>query len=447
VRATLEQGLAGWVIRHLQPALLVDTSHDDRWLRRPDDEVGRTGPKSAICIPLLSRDKLVGVLTIVHPVPGFFNTDHLALLQAISDLAGIAVDNARLYESLQAANWRYRELFEDSIDPILITDWQGKILEANRGAVQVSGYPIEKLQQLTVMDLHEVNHERTGEKFEKLQDGQAVRYEADLMRYELDKLPVEVYTREVVIEGQKLIQWILRDISERKALASLQDDLMAMVYHDLRSPLGNITSSLDVLLTMLPKDVAVSLKPVIDITTRSTARMQRLISSLLDIYRLESGQPITQRKEVSAHDLAQEAVDTIQATLEGRQQTVQMEVPEDLPLLWVDADMVKRVMINLLENASKFTPVQGRMAICGVQEGEWIRMWVQDSGPGINTDMSEKIFEKFTRMQAHRSVKGIGLGLAFCRLAVQAHGGRIWVESQEGKGSRFLFTLPWAKPA
>jgi GAF domain-containing protein len=123
---TIDQGLAGWVLRHRQPALVPDTSKDDRWVRRPDDAEDKSGSKSAICVPLSSRENMSGILTIVHSVPGFFNHDHLALLRAIADQAGIAIYNARLYDSLQSATRRYRELFEDSIDPIIITNWQGK---------------------------------------------------------------------------------------------------------------------------------------------------------------------------------------------------------------------------------------------------------------------------------------------------------------------------------
>jgi GAF domain-containing protein len=101
LRDTLERGLAGWVIRNRKPALVPDTRRDERWLRRPDDTRSETGAKSAICVPLLAREKLVGVLTVVHPQPGTFNEQHLNLMQAIADQAGIAILNARLYTESQ----------------------------------------------------------------------------------------------------------------------------------------------------------------------------------------------------------------------------------------------------------------------------------------------------------------------------------------------------------
>ena len=126
LKETVDRGLAGWVIQHRKAALVPDTSKDKRWIRRPDDAKDQSGAKSAICVPLLAREHLVGVLTLVHSAPNAFNSAHLDLMQAIADQASIAVFNARLYNDLQNAHQRYRELFEESIDPIFITDWEGR---------------------------------------------------------------------------------------------------------------------------------------------------------------------------------------------------------------------------------------------------------------------------------------------------------------------------------
>jgi signal transduction histidine kinase len=162
----------------------------------------------------------------------------------------------------------------------------------------------------------------------------------------------------------------------------------------------------------------------------------------LDINRLEAGQRITNLKEVRIQRLAAEAVETILPNAEARSQTVIQEVADGLPSLVVDEDMIRRVMINLLENAVKFTPTFGEIRIGGKPEKGHILLWVEDTGSGIPADSRERIFEKFTRLEVQNAPRGIGLGLAFCRLAVQAHHGRIWVEPNSPKGSRFLFTLP-----
>jgi two-component system, NtrC family, sensor histidine kinase KinB len=445
LQGTLEQGLAGWVVRNRTSALIADTNQDKRWVKRDYEGSGPSISKSAICVPVLARDTLVGVLTIVHSQPGFFTQEHLALVEAIALQAGTAINNAQLYDSLQSVNRRYRELFEDSIDPILITNLDGKVLEANRQAVRSLGYDLPELLNHQVFQFHEAHLELLGENFCELDEGQIINYESGLVTVSGSTIPVSVYVRKVNLGGETTIQWIFRDISERKTLDAMREDLIAMIYHDLRSPLANIVSSLDMLEAMVPADSAPSLGTLFTITSRSIDRMQRLINSLLDINRLEAGQPITSQTAVDIHVLGREAVEAILPMTDSKQQEVRVDLPDDLPLVWVDADITRRVFINLLENATKFTPMQGKLTVGGKKDGDCVRFWVEDTGPGIPADARDIIFDKFTRLQGERHPKGLGLGLSFCRLAVQAQGGNIWVEGDVGQGSRFVFTLPAAK--
>ncbi len=445
LQAIVEKGLAGWVLQNRKSTLIPDTSQDQRWLHRPDDDIARSGPKSAICIPLLSREQAVGILTIVHPRPGFLTEDHLALLQAIADQASIFVNNARLYNSLQGLTRRYRELYEAIIEPILITGWDGHIIEANRAAIQFSGLDMAQLAKSSVFDFHEPKWDLLGRDCENLANGSAISYESQLKVSNARPIPIEVFVTRVNLNGAVCLQWILRDLSERKELDALREDLAAMIYHDLRSPLSNIISSLDMLGTILPVDNNPSLKSIFGIANRSTERMQRLISSLLDINRLESGQAITNQKVVEAKALVDSALAAVQPLLEGKQQALQLSLAENCPAIWADEDMARRVLINIIENGIKFSPTRGQLSISVEPEESWVRFSVQDSGPGIPLEARERIFEKFVRLQTERFAKGLGLGLAFCRLAVEAHGGRIWVDSRLGQGSCFSFTLPVAR--
>jgi PAS domain S-box-containing protein len=610
LRDTMERGLAGWVIRNRKGVLILDTSKDDRWLMRPDDAMDRTGLKSAICVPLLAREQLVGVLTLVHPAPNAFSEEQFDLMQAIADQVGIAVLNARLYtesqrqarvmtalaegaaamnaslrmedvyqriliqtmqalqvetvtlgmldgdqivyraaagqnagnilgrkialgqgiagvaalegrgvvvpevsqdknygeadmfggvimrsvvvapiqfqgrvigiieainpiaksfdpdallvmtgigglagstiqnaqlfERLQAAHERYHELFEASIDPMLVTNWDGHILEANRQAILLSGYTNEKLHTLTIGQLHEVNWNRTGMEFETLRENRTCSYESSLHREDETHTPIEVYARRVELDESDAIQWILRDITERKELDSLREDLTAMIYHDLRSPLANIVSSLDVLFSMVPEEDKETVLTVLKIAENSTDRIQRLVSSLLDVNRLESGQPVADQKVVDTIQLITRAVHDVEPVAKGRRQTISSNLPNKLPSIWVDEDMARRVLINLMENSVKFTPPDGTLEAGAIHEGDWVHIWVKDNGPGIPVVEQERIFDKFTRLRGGTKSSGLGIGLAFCRLAVVGHGGKIWVESEPGVGSVFHFTFPVA---
>lgn len=613
LRETVERGLAGWVVQNRKPALVPDTSKDERWLRRADDAAEKSGAKSAICVPLLARERFVGVLTLVHPVPNAFNEQHLELVQAISDqasiavlnarlytetqrtarvmtalaegaatinsslemqdvlrrilnqtmqalqvetvalglidshsndlvfqaaagnnsghipglrvptdkglvgkviqagrgvvlpaikhdptlveedrlngvemralaiapiqlhgkvigvleavnpisgafdpdalvvmtglgnLAGTTIDNSKLFEQLQNAHKHYRELFEDSIDPILVTDWEGKVLEANRQAVELSGYTTEQLHTMSIDQLHEVNWGKVGLSFETIKAGTSCTYESGMLRQDGGRLPVEVYARRVEFEDSDSIQWILRDITARKDLDALRDDMTSMIFHDLRSPLGNIVSSLEMMSTLMPEDETLS--SMLNIAKNSTGRIQRLVNSLLDINRLEAGQRIVDQNSIDPVALVREAIRDVEPSVTARQHVLTNRALSVLPLIWVDVDMIHRVLINLLENSIKFTPAGGRIDI-GAQtneDGLFVRFWIRDNGPGIPAAERERIFEKFTRLRGKNKAGGLGVGLAFCRLAVHAHDGDIWIESEEGKGTTFWLTLPVAQ--
>jgi PAS domain S-box-containing protein len=448
----LDKGLAGWVYRTREAVLLTDTRRDARWLLRPDDAEEQSGAKSAICVPVMENDVLLGVLTIVHPRPRFFTGEHLTLVRAVADLAAIAVRNAQLYDSLNEARRRYYEVFEDSFDPIFITDWEGHIVEVNRQVEKTTGYSREELRGSNILDLHPEGMQRALDRYsgylQKIQAGQVVSYESQLTARNGRVLPVQVHVRQVNFEATQNLQWLVRDISERKHFEALQEDLSSMIYHDLRSPLSNVFSSLEMMEGMLPPDGSSALKQVVNIALRSTERVQRLINSLLDIRRLEAGQPITNRRWVEVRKLFEDVLGFVQPAVVNKRQHLILEIEGSFPPVWVDGDMIRRVLVNLLENGGKFTAEDGSLYTGARLRDEDILFWVRDTGAGISPEIQEKIFDKFISVQSGNTgrlasmPKGLGLGLAFCRLAVQAHGGKIWVVSTPEVGSTFFFTLP-----
>jgi signal transduction histidine kinase len=170
--------------------------------------------------------------------------------------------------------------------------------------------------------------------------------------------------------------------------------------------------------------------------------MQRMISGLLDINRLESGQQIAVKQPFDISDVINEAMDTIQPMAAGKSITIRYDLQQPLSQVMIDEDMVRRVLVNLLENATKFSPA-GSVVMIGAREKEdKVFVWVDDQGSGIPEKAQERIFDKFVQLHGNNTYKGLGLGLAFCKLAVQAHGGTIWVENLPEGGSRFIFTLP-----
>jgi PAS domain S-box-containing protein len=436
------QGLAGLVASNgrglVVPVVKKDPHHSEA------DNFGEIEMRAVVIAPIKSQGKVIGVLMAINPVSGAFDPDALLVMTGLGNLAGTTIQNAQFLDRLQKAHQRYRELFEDSVDPIVITDLEGRVLEANRQAVILSGYSNEALHAMTIDQLHEVKWNKTGLKFETLRNSGECNYESVLRQQNERARPIEVHAHRVEFEETDSVQWILRDITERKDLDALRDDMIAMIYHDLRSPLGNIVSSLELMDGMLPPDE--TLQTMLNIARNSTGRIQRLVNSLLDINRLESGQQIADQHAIDPLVLIRESLKDVEPTAASRHQTLENKAQGVLPLIWVDVDMIHRVFINLLENAIKYTPTGGHVEI-GAQttSGTSVKFWVHDSGPGISPADRDRIFEKFIRLHGRNSPSGLGVGLAFCKLAVLGHGGQIWVESELGKGTTFWVTLPVAQ--
>ena len=441
VRVPLGKGISGWTAKEGRGIVVPDIRKDQRY--DPETKI-RTGleVKSIASAPIRSKGQVIGVLEAITTTDEGFDTDALFVLTGIGSLAGTAIRHAQLFESLQAAHQRYQELFEDSIDLILITKWDGYIVEANRQAVRTMGEDIQFLLDKNIQEVHDTNEEELGPGYENLQAGGTVSYESILHSSTGTHIPVQVYVRQVNIDGVSYLQWILRDITERKNLDSQREDLLSMIYHDLRSPLANVVSSLDTAASMYGEEMDPNLSSLLAIAIRSSQRIDRLTTSLLDIHRLEAGQPIVNPEEFTFSRLAADTLENIAPILNAKKQDVIVDLPEDLPLLIGNADMIQRVLINLLENASKYTPMEGKISLGGYQETEYLHIYVQDNGPGIPDGEREHIFDKYTRLDSNEHVKGYGIGLYYCRLAVEAHGGRIWVESVPGSGVKFNFTLP-----
>jgi two-component system, NtrC family, sensor histidine kinase KinB len=435
-------GIVGTVTREGRGVVIADVNQEKNF--NEADRLWGVEMRAVLVAPIQSQGRVIGILEAINPISTTFDPDALLVMTGIGGLAGTTIQNAQLFERLQAAHQRYRDLFEESIDPIVITNWEGHIIEANRQASLLSGYSREELQQLSIDQLHEVGWNKTGMEFEFLRGDSMISYESSLHKQDESHIPAEVHARRVEFDSTDSIQWILRDITERKELDSLRDDLTSMIYHDLRSPLANIVSSLDVISHMVPEEERETVQSILRIAENSTDRIQRLVSSLLDVSRLESGQPVADQTAVDALALTRKVMQDVEPSVRGRKQDLVDSLPNELPTIWVDEDMARRVMINLIENSSKYSPTGGTIEVGAQAEDSWVHFWVKDQGAGIPPSEQDHIFDKFTRLRGKSKASGLGIGLAFCRLAVQGHGGRIWVESDTGKGSTFHFTFPMA---
>ena len=225
-----------------------------------------------------------------------------------------------------------------------------------------------------------------------------------------------------------------------RRLERLRDDLTHMLIHDLRNPLAVICCFLDFLEFHEAQTLSANAQELVTVARRSAEDLLNMIASLLDVSKIGAGEMKLQREPCDLHALLRAVVAATQPLPDNR--TVTLDAPASPLTLTLDAGLIRRVLQNLLSNALKYTPPGGDVRIVVTPSPGEVRVAVTDTGPGIAPEHQQRIFEKFGQVEDRQNRQGTGLGLTFCKLAVEAHGGRIGVESEVGHGSTFWLTLP-----
>jgi len=434
----LKRGLIGYVYYSRRTVVVRNINTDPRWSVKPGYPFYlKTG--SAIGVPIARGATVYGTMLFVHPDVDYFNAGHIALLEEVGQIAAFALHNAQELHIARAGDTRYLTLFEHSMVPIVLTDLQGTIYDVNYQASEFLGF---SRQALLGVPLHDINLIAVSEYgIEQLEEHEQTFFRMELFDMDGRELPTLVRARRLTLDGRPVLEWMLQDMSAQMELEQLRRDLTAMVYHDLRGPLGNVHASVMKLGEVLQNHHNPLVLKLLQIGLRSTQQLQRLVDGLLDIQALEERKVVLNTQPTEIRPLLLDVVQLVQALAQEADQVIEVEFDDNLPTAWLDEDMITRVLINLVENAIKYTPEGGLIRLQARMRGHYILIIVSDSGPGIPEAMRRRIFDKFSRVKYQDVPKGVGLGLAFCRLAVQAHRGHIWVDSDGKSGSDFKFTL------
>jgi signal transduction histidine kinase len=223
----------------------------------------------------------------------------------------------------------------------------------------------------------------------------------------------------------------------------LRQETSDLIIHDLRNPLSTILVSIKMLLMALPEEALKDNQELLDIAEVSCNRMMDLVNTLLEVSRMETGEV---QMLFSQIDLGQMVAELLKraSVLDRKGIALRSDLPASLPLVTADKEKLERVLTNLVDNALKYTPEQGTVTVGVTPKDGMLALWVMDTGSGVPPEERGRIFERFAQLPGEkRKRRGFGLGLAYCKLTVEAHGGRIWIEEGDGGiGSRFIFTLP-----
>ncbi len=441
VQAVLDEGLAGWVMRNRQETIVYDTETDERWHKFPND----TNPvRSVLCVPFIHDDKVLAVLTLVHPEPNHFDEHHLRLLTIVANQATVAIRNAQLFNQVQQQQRQLEVILHAIPDILLVLDDGGRILMVNEPAkkllsdnAEISRESMIGQDLLRYVDVDPAI--ATVQRIVSKTDHAHLRpFETRSERSQQDFLvTMSVWQN----PGRKTAGFVvvMHDVTTLRDLHRFKDEMLKVVTHDLRSPVSLVISASEMLTyDMPPLEPDSSIPQYMDIIRQATERMQGLLDDLL---RAET----SALRPTDPSELIQAIVGDLQplATKKSQKLETQVELAPDLMMI-VDPMLMREAMENYVSNAIKYTRKKGRIVLHATTADNRFQFVVEDNGIGIAEEHLPHLFEPYYRVQRPETedIEGYGVGLSLVKTIVERYKGGVWVESREGKGSRFGFWLP-----
>lgn len=411
--------------------------------------------KSILALPLVLGKKALGLMEAFSQDEREFDENAIRTAQTIASQAAIALENTDLFNRINESRNRLLAVLNSTHEGMLFVDTLGQIVMANEKVNQLVGYSVQDLLGKNIANTEMEIAARMGYRqgeianlLTALRGGQAAFSQEQVYTLEeparrtLQRSEAPVHDAE-----DQLIGWliVLRDISEEKELEEAQEQLTEMIVHDLRSPLTAILGSINLLeKSQIDQTQNAIVNQALSVSRRSVQQLLSLVNSLLDIAKLESGELTLEREPIDLAVMSNELLKIFQHEANQEGIILALDIHENTPEIHADKEKLQRVMVNLIDNALKFTPEGGSVEIRTLAgSNDDVRIEIADSGPGIPPEFRERIFDRFSQVPGRSGRRrGTGLGLSFAKLAVDAHGGEIWIEDNDGGGAVFAMTLP-----
>jgi signal transduction histidine kinase len=457
----LMRGIIGRVLQSGQTKRIGDVRTETSYLPLTPQS------RSMLLVPILKgRDDVPGLILLESDRLNAFSETDGHFVTQIANQAVVAVSNTQLFQRIREARDNMAVMLNAMEEAIILIDDSGTIAQANPRVNLIGLAPDDVLGQAveTLLDNPALNFAQRlgftgGEGLRRLLRDLATpddweKYEPHTYEFKLPSGDVRYIQRQIIpiedddrrVVGALLVFY---NKTEERELARARDMFSQMLVHDLRSPLTAVTTSLRLLEELVPDES--EFRPLVEKTTGGSRRALRKVlhrvDSLLDISRMESGEMYLDREPAHLKPMLDNVRQELQPLADDLDVRIINDLQPDLPLLHVDSDKVERMLLNLVDNALKYTPPEQHIHVrAALDGGEFLRVEVADRGPGIPDEYKKRLFNRFVQVEGRRTIRrGVGLGLAFCKMVVDAHGGDIWIEDNPGGGSIFKATLPVAQ--
>lgn len=417
--------------------------------------------KSFFVVPLSAANRDEGVMLLASAREDAFAPEDRIMLNILADELALFIENEKIKKDLSEAKARLELMLESMSEGVVAIDKDQRIVIVNNAAKKLLGIkevhlhrPLwESVQEKNILDL-----------LRELSGGKTPQMAKDVVLIKESRaVTLRFFAATVLDRLGDAEGWILlfADVTKEKEVDRMKSEFISTTSHELRTPLAAIKESVMLILDETTGKVTPQQFHFLDIAKRNIDRLTNLISDLLDISKIESGKLKLNKARTDIGALVSATLDSLDMVAKQHKIEIRRELGKDLPLIECDADKIVQVLINLAGNSLKFTPAGGTITVVSRKsivdskkrdtndeirdtDRNFVEISVSDTGSGIDKKDIPKLFTKFGQLDGSmtRRVGGTGLGLAISKELVEMHGGKIWVESEPGKGAKFSFTLP-----
>jgi PAS domain S-box-containing protein len=435
----LGEGAAGRAAAENRTVYIPDASKDADFVRF-DDQV-----KSLMVVPLLAHGRVIGAVNVDDDVTNAFGPAQERLLTIAATQAGISIENARLFTEISTEQKQMQAVIQHMADGILLIDHKGSIVTCNSTLAGMLDLDSKQIigQNVDVPNLApnlaRVTESNTQQKLRTGVLTQEVTTEGSNPR------TLQIFTTSLIDDNKQPAGEVrvVHDITREKELEHLKDEFFSTISHELRTPLFSIQGFAQILQEDPPIDRETQ-KDFLQTIQRQAIQLGDLVNNLLDISKLDEGKMVLDRQPVSLVEIIHQTVLKLQGYAHQQQVKIVPELSVPIPNLIGDKQRLEQVLTNLIGNAIKFSPAGEIVTVAASLDSEDIIVAVKDNGVGIPAEALKDIFSRYYQAspRAEESTTGTGLGLHIAKQIIASHGGRIWAESEVGRGSTFYFSLP-----